>query len=184
ASQVEENEFLETNKENISFLDQNEACNSAKKLTNLLQVNNKQQWNHMPSDDNLRHMSDSNTSEHIQVDENIVQPQQKRPIEELNFLQSQTFNEHVTLDNLSQNFNKTATFPTDMHVESSTKDQSFNSTESEANADLTSNPIAMNTFLKSDEAEFILVTSKNKRNKSKKKDQDRMAGPSKSKEFL
>ncbi|CAG8589963.1 16053_t:CDS:2 [Cetraspora pellucida] len=30
----------------------------------------------MPSDDNLRHMSDSNTSEHMQVDKNIVQPQQ------------------------------------------------------------------------------------------------------------
>ncbi|CAG8811175.1 10948_t:CDS:1, partial [Cetraspora pellucida] len=43
ASQVEENEFLKTNKENISFLDQNKACNSAKISTNLLQVNNKQQ---------------------------------------------------------------------------------------------------------------------------------------------
>ncbi|CAG8656220.1 10343_t:CDS:2 [Cetraspora pellucida] len=143
----------------------------------------------MPSDDNLRHMSDSNTSEHTQVDENTVQLQQKwaqieRPIEELNFPQSQTFNEHVTLDNLSQNFNKTATFPTDMHTKSSTKDQSFNSTESEANADLTSNPIAMNTSLELDKAEFTLVTYKNKKNKSKKKDQDRMAGPSKSKKFL
>ncbi|CAG8783470.1 3147_t:CDS:1, partial [Cetraspora pellucida] len=86
--------------------------------------------------------------------------------------------------NLSQNFNNTATFPTDMHIESSTKNQSFNSTKSKANADLTSNPIAMNTSLESDKAEFTLVTSKNKRNKSKKKDQDRMAGPSKSKEFL
>ncbi|CAG8826811.1 16442_t:CDS:2, partial [Cetraspora pellucida] len=76
ASQVEENEFLETNKKNISFLNQNEARNSAKKSTNLLQVNNKQQWSYMPSDDNLRHMSGSNTSEHTQVDENTVQPQQ------------------------------------------------------------------------------------------------------------
>ncbi|CAG8724923.1 24883_t:CDS:2 [Cetraspora pellucida] len=62
-----------------------------------------------------------------------------------------------------------------MHVESSTKDQSFSTTESEANADLISNPIAMNTSLELDEAEFTLVTSKNKRNKSKKKNQDKMA---------
>ncbi|CAG8749945.1 2609_t:CDS:1, partial [Cetraspora pellucida] len=66
-------------------------------------------------------------------------------------------------------FNKTATFSTDMHDESSTKDQSFDSTKCEANANLTSNPIAMNTSLESDEAEFTLVTSKNKRNKGKKK---------------
>ncbi|CAG8579322.1 24309_t:CDS:2, partial [Cetraspora pellucida] len=44
--------------------------------TNPLQVNNKQQWSHMPSDDNLRHVSGSITSEHTQVDENTVQPQQ------------------------------------------------------------------------------------------------------------
>ncbi|CAG8744621.1 23930_t:CDS:1, partial [Cetraspora pellucida] len=107
-----------------------------------------------------------------------------RPIKELNFSQPQTFNEHMTLDNLSQDFNKTATFSTDIHVKSSTKNQSFDSTKSEANADLTSNPIAMNTSLESNEAEFTLVTSKNKRNKNKKKDQDKTAGPSKSKKFL
>ncbi|CAG8779231.1 3317_t:CDS:1, partial [Cetraspora pellucida] len=118
------------------------------------------------------------------IDNSAEWAQIERSIEELNFPQSQTFNEHVTLDNLPQNFNKTATFPTDMHVKSSAKDQSFNSTESEANADLTSNPIIMNTSLESNKAEFTLVTSKNKRNKSKKKDQDRTAGPGKGKEFL
>ncbi|CAG8508581.1 6563_t:CDS:2 [Cetraspora pellucida] len=124
----------------------------------------------MPSDDNFRYMSNSNISEHMQVDENTIQPQQKRSIEELNVSQPQTFNKHMTLDNLSQDFNKTATFPTDMHVKSSTKNQFFDSTKSEANADLTSNLIAKNTSLESNEAEFILVISKNKRNKDKKKD--------------
>ncbi|CAG8829596.1 7608_t:CDS:1, partial [Cetraspora pellucida] len=118
------------------------------------------------------------------IDNSAEWAQIEKPIEELNFSQSQTCNEHVTLDNLFQNFNNTATFPTDMHVKSSTKNKSFDSTKSEANADLTSNPIAMNTSLESDEEEFTLVTSKNKRNKSKKKDQDRIADPSKSKKFL
>ncbi|CAG8598364.1 4411_t:CDS:1, partial [Cetraspora pellucida] len=108
----------------------------------------------------------------------------ERPIEELNFPQPQTFNEHMTLDNLSQNFNKTETFLTNMHVKSSTKDQSFDSTKSMTNANLISNSIAMNISLELDEVEFTLVTSRKKRNKSKKKDQDRTAGPSKSKKFL
>ncbi|CAG8759316.1 6857_t:CDS:1, partial [Cetraspora pellucida] len=42
-SQVEETEFFETNKENINSLGQNKACNSAKKSSDMLKINNKQQ---------------------------------------------------------------------------------------------------------------------------------------------
>ncbi|CAG8598420.1 2215_t:CDS:1, partial [Cetraspora pellucida] len=54
---------------------------------------------------------------------------------------------------------------------------------SDARVDLTSSLININAISELDEAKFILVISRNKRNKRKKKDQDKTVSLSKNKEF-
>ncbi|CAG8672674.1 14739_t:CDS:1, partial [Cetraspora pellucida] len=64
ASQVEENELFETNKENISFSVQNETRTNTKKPTNTLQINVKQQSNYGPNN-SPNHVLENNKPKHV-----------------------------------------------------------------------------------------------------------------------
>ncbi|CAG8780365.1 767_t:CDS:1, partial [Cetraspora pellucida] len=89
----------------------------------------------------------------------------------------------MTLDESSQDFNKTETLSANTYAELPANNQTSDLTMSDAKIDLTHSSSNINTTPELDEAEFTLVTSRNKRNKGKKKDQDRTVSLNKNKEF-
>ncbi|CAG8588638.1 3011_t:CDS:1, partial [Cetraspora pellucida] len=111
----------------------------------------------------------SNTS---YIDNSAEWAQIERPMEDSNTLQPQGSVEHMILDESSQDFTKAETLSADTYTEFPAKNQTSDSTS-----------ININAISKLDEAEFTLVTSRNKRNKGKKKDQDKTVSLSKNKKF-
>ncbi|CAG8752001.1 6211_t:CDS:1, partial [Cetraspora pellucida] len=65
----------------------------------------------------------------------------------------------------SQDFNKTETLSANTYTELPANNQTSDLTMSDARIDLTHSSSNMNTTPELDEAEFTLVTSRNKRNK-------------------
>ncbi|CAG8796456.1 11106_t:CDS:1, partial [Cetraspora pellucida] len=75
------------------------------------------------------------------------------------------------------------TLSANTYTELPANNQTSDLTMNEAKIDLTHSSSNINTTPELDEAEFTLVTSRNKRNKGKKKDQDRTVSLNKNKEF-
>ncbi|CAG8640337.1 10242_t:CDS:1, partial [Cetraspora pellucida] len=106
-----------------------------------------------------------------------------RPMKDSNTLQPQGSDKHMTLDESSQDFTKTETLSADIYTELLANNQTSDSTISDARVDLTSSSININAISELNMAEYILVISRNKRNKRKKKDQNKTVSLSKNKEF-
>ncbi|CAG8781254.1 4533_t:CDS:1, partial [Cetraspora pellucida] len=79
-----------------------------------------------------------------------------RPMEDSNTLQPQDSVEYMTLDESSQDFIKAETLSANAYTELLAKNQTSDSTMSDAKVDLTSSSININAISELDEAEFIL----------------------------
>ncbi|CAG8740284.1 1029_t:CDS:1, partial [Cetraspora pellucida] len=95
-------------------------------------------------------------SDNPYIDNSAEWAQIERPIEDSNTLQPQGSVEHMTLDESSQDFTKAETLSADTYTELPAKNQTSDSTMSDARVDLTSSLININAISELDEAEFIL----------------------------